>query len=130
MTITKLKDRRKHQRYSIKDGAYASINHHSGKLGQISNISFGGLSFTYIDNDISVVEIPNPLITLRGFGNYVKDIPFQSIDDFKITNASSFSLMVMRRQRIQFSGLSDDQRSRLSEFIKNNSSTNDFLENT
>jgi len=130
MTITKLKDRRKHQRYSIKDGAYASINHPSGKLGQISNISLGGLSFTYIDNDISVVEIPNPLITLRGFGNYVKDIPFQAIDDFEITNGSSFSLMVMRKQRIQFSGLSDNQRSRLSEFIKNNSSTNDFLEHT
>lgn len=130
MTITKLKDRRKHQRYSMKDGAYASVNHPpSGKLGQIFNISFGGLSFTYIDNDISVVEIPNPLITLGGFGNYVKNIPFQAIDDFEI-KGSSFSLMVMRRQCIQFSDLSDNQRSRLSEFIKNNSSYKNSSTNT
>ena len=59
---------------------------------------------------------------------YIREIGGMKSLDFEITNGSSFSLMVMRKQRIQFSGLSDNQRSRLSEFIKNNSSTNDFLE--
>ena len=42
-------ERRRHKRYKAVEGAYAAISPHSHKLGQVIDISMGGLSFKYID---------------------------------------------------------------------------------
>ncbi len=47
--MTPKKERRKYTRYSIKNGSYATISPDSTKLGQIIDISMGGLAFKYID---------------------------------------------------------------------------------
>ena len=121
------KDRRKYQRYSVKEGIYASINPPSLKIGQIFDISLGGLSFTYMNDDTSVAEILYPSVNI--FSNaekHFKDIPFQQVGDSQIKNNPSFCSLEIRKLRIQFGVLSDTQISNLYEFIEKNSSIDDF----
>jgi len=42
-------ERRVYKRYNASDGAFAAISPNSFKLGQILNISRGGLAFQYIE---------------------------------------------------------------------------------
>ena len=44
-------ERRKNKRYKAVEGAYAAISPNSHKLGQIIDISMGGLAFKYIDTN-------------------------------------------------------------------------------
>jgi len=44
-------ERRKSKRYRAVEGVYAAISPRSNKLGQIIDISMGGLAFKYIDTN-------------------------------------------------------------------------------
>lgn len=97
-------ERRKSKRYKAADGAYAAISPKSHKLGQIIDISMGGLAFKYIDTnngDIKNDNIENKndseeSIFLSSMGFYVGDIPFKTISDEEVTSAPSLSSMKVR----------------------------------
>ncbi len=58
-------ERRRNKRYKAVEGAYAAISPNSHKLGQITDISMGGLSFKYFDtsnNDTEAEEIPEDAV--------------------------------------------------------------------
>ena len=94
-------ERRKHKRYKAVEGAYAAISPNSHKLGQVIDISMGGLSFKYIDttsDDVEFEQSPEESIFLSSMGYYVGDLPFKTISDYEITNAPSFSSMKIRKR--------------------------------
>ncbi len=116
-------DRRKHKRYKAAEGAYAAISPNSHKLGQVIDISMGGLSFKYIDttnNDTDFEQSPEESIFLSSMGYYVGDLPFQTISDYEITNAPSFSSMKIRKRHVQFTDLSFKQLFDLDYYLRNN----------
>ena len=121
-----MKDRRKYQRFSVKEGVFASIDFPVEKLGQIFDISLGGLSFTYLNTNTSVDELTNSSITLSSAEKLLIEIPFQQVGDSETTNSPSLSILEIRKLRIQFGALSDAQISNLYEFIEKNSSIDDF----
>lgn len=116
-------ERRKHKRYKAVEGAYAAISPHSHKLGQVIDISMGGLSFKYIDTTSDDVEFEQPSeesIFLSSMGYYVGDLPFKTISDYEITNAPSFSSMKIRKRHVQFTDLSFKQLFDLDYYLRNN----------
>ena len=116
-------ERRKHKRYKAIEGAYAAISPNSHKLGQIIDISMGGLSFKYIDTSADSTGT-NPLsdesIFLSSMGYYVGDLPFKTISDYEVTNAPSFSSMKVRKRHVQFTDLSFKQLFDLDYYLRNN----------
>ena len=107
------RERRKHQRFQARKCTVA-IN---AKLGQVIDISMGGLSFSYIDT-----------------GNWVKDsaalaILFGpdelSLDDFPMRIISDCSLgkgmSMLRRCGVEFGELTREQVAQLEHFIWVNS---------
>lgn len=115
-------ERRKNKRYKAMEGAYAAITN-SNKLGQIIDISMGGLSFKYIDteNESEGPEKRNEeSIFLSSMGYYVGDLPFQTIADYKITDTPSFSSMVVRKRHVKFTDLTFKQLFDLDHYMKNN----------
>ena len=70
-TTKKIVERRKNKRYKAKEGAYAAISPHSRRLGQIIDISMGGLSFKYIDSNDERSDNPERSIFLSSLGYYV-----------------------------------------------------------
>jgi hypothetical protein len=116
-------ERRKNKRYKAIEGAYAAISPNSNKLGQIIDVSMGGLSFKYIDTNGSQAEsgnLPEESIFLSSMGYYVGDLPFKSISDYEVTNAPSFSSMKVRQRHVRFSDLSFKQLFDLDYYLRNN----------
>lgn len=115
-------ERRKNKRYKAIEGAYAAISPNSHKLGQIIDVSMGGLSFKYIDtsNDDTEETIQEETIFLSSMGYYVGDLPFKTISDYEITNAPSFSSMKVRKRHVQFADLSFKQLFDLDYYLRNN----------
>lgn len=119
-TTKKTVERRKNKRYRAKEGAYAAISPHSRRLGQIIDISMGGLSFKYIDNSDEQEEKPERSIFLSSLGYYVGELPFKTIEDCEITNYPSFSSMKLRKRRVKFTELSFKQLFDLDFYLRNN----------
>ena len=119
-TKQRIIERRKNKRYKAKEGAYAAISPHSRKLGQIIDISIGGLSFKYIDNNDEKDDEPERSIFLSSLGYYVGDLPFKTIEDYEITNTPSFSSMKLRKRRVKFAELSFKQLFDLDFYLRNN----------
>jgi hypothetical protein len=119
-TTKRMVERRKNKRYKAKEGAYAAISPHSRRLGQIIDISMGGLSFKYIDNNDETEEKPERSIFLSSLGYYVGELPFKTIDDYEITNYPSFSSMKLRKRRVKFTELSFKQLFDLDFYLRNN----------
>ena len=96
----------------------AVIGRNANVLGQILDISRGGLSFRYMDNDMigGEEELLTILSTDQQF--YLVNIPFQTVSDFALTNVPSFSSIVMRRRCVRFKDLDEEQIRRLDEFIR------------
>lgn len=116
-------ERRKHKRYKAVEGAYAAISPNSHKLGQIIDISMGGLSFKYIDtknNEENAETQPEKTVFLSSMGYYVGDLPFRIISDYEVTNVPSFSSMKVRKRHIQFTDLSFKQLFDLDYYLRNN----------
>lgn len=116
-------ERRKNKRYKAVEGAYAAVSPNSHKLGQIIDISMGGLSFKYIDTSNGDSEIDSRLeetIFLSSMGYYVGDLPFKTISDYEVTNAPSFSSMKVRKRHVQFTDLSFKQLFDLDYYLRNN----------
>jgi len=116
-------ERRRNKRYKAVEGAYAAILPNSHILGQITDISMGGLSFKYIDtsnNDSKAGELPENSVFLSNTGYYMGDIPFKTVSDYEVTNAPSFSSLKVRKRHIQFTDLSFKQLFDLDYYLRNN----------
>lgn len=116
-------ERRKNKRYKAVEGAYAAVSPNSHRLGQIIDISMGGLAFKYIDTsneDVNSETAKDESIFLSSMGYYVGDLPFITISDYEVTNAPSFSSMKVRKRHVQFKDLSFKQLFDLDYYLRNN----------
>jgi len=116
-------ERRKNKRYKAVEGAYAAISPNSNKLGQIIDISMGGLAFKYIDtnsDDTQNRHLEQETLFLSSMGYYVGDLTFKTIADYEITNVPSFSSIKVRKRHIQYTNLSFKQLFDLDNYFRNN----------
>jgi len=111
-------ERRSYERFPVKQGAYALIKNGASKLGQIKNVSKGGLAFMYINGGEQMQGSLLLDIFLSGHGFYLKDILCNKISDIYVENKSPFSDFKMRHLGLQFFELSQDQSNRLDMFIQ------------
>ncbi len=111
--------RRSHNRFKVKDGAFAVLYQNSSKLAQIIDISPDGFSFRYsdsqfLDNDRSgqaflyhddrqqFKDFSNFDIFLVDSGIYLDRIPCKIVSDFELEELGSPNSITMRRCCIQF----------------------------
>lgn len=112
-------ERRTYPRYTVKDGAYAALSPDSTIMGQIVNISRGGLCFRYIVHREQAFESVATHIFVGDNGFYLEKMPYKIVEDEQVDNGSSFSSIVMRQRRVQFSNLSSNQLAQLDYFLYN-----------
>jgi len=112
-------ERRKHKRLRAEDGAYAAIRPHYNKIGQIIDISRGGLAFRYMvcnsEND-GPCELD---IFLLGNGFHLDKVSVRMVSDQEMPEGVSPGLLTMRRCAVQFEGLSQKEIFQLDYFIQN-----------
>jgi hypothetical protein len=109
-------DRRKRERYRVKEGVLLSPVTKDRKYWKMLDVSMGGASFRYIPpldlNGFSKIDIATQDLDFS-----VNGIPFSVISDCELpdSSASSFEL---RRCGVEFGVLTDHQESRLAELIR------------
>ena len=115
-------ERRKNQRFKAAYGAYAVLGPESSKLGQIKDISMGGLAFKYLADEARSNGADELDIIIRQDGFYIKSIPIQTVSDFELARENALSTVPIRRQGVQFGELTSNQTSQLEFILKNHTS--------
>ncbi len=112
-------ERRKHKRFRAEDGAYAAIRPHYNKIGQIIDVSRGGLAFRYMvcdsENDGSY-ELD---IFLLGNGFHLDKVSVRMVSDQDMPKGVSPGSLNMRRCAVQFEELSQKESLQLDYFMEN-----------
>lgn len=118
-----MKERRKHPRFPVKEGAlvFASC---SSYLGQIVDVSMGGLTFRYVtpaapQNPLCKLEDVDRVDIVFGRKNFLlNDVPIKTVDDLEIGTFDSYNQQFVKRRRgVRFRDLTADQLFRLKRFI-------------
>ena len=105
-------------RFSVEEGALAVLGNPFTTVGQIIDISMGGLAFRYtarkkVPREPTRLDIVSPegLCFLEGF-------LCETIYDFETDDTMPFTSLVQRRRGLRFDNLTPGQRSQLRHFIR------------
>jgi hypothetical protein len=112
-------EKRKHNRLKVYEDTYIALVNDSTIIGQIINISKGGVAFRYIGKEEEITDFHRVDIYLSGSRFYLKQVPFRAISDFIIENNIKFSTVIMKQCGGQFGKLTPNQVSQLDYFLAN-----------
>ena len=111
-------ERRVHLRYRVSEGVFAVLNASMLMVGQVIDVSMGGIAYIYIANEKSPQGSFTLDILISGEGYHLRSVPCRIISDTPALSAYSFTSVPMRRQGIQFETLGQKERARLRELIR------------
>lgn len=113
-------ERRKHQRYRVKEEALVISPE---IVGQITDISLGGMAFRYADKIDSSQPSEELDLFLSNNDFYLDSVPITTISDRTLLTVSPYSPMVMRLCGVQFGQLSPSQQTQLEQFIESHTNS-------
>jgi len=119
------KERRKYRRYKVTADAYAVTGPEAAKLGQIKDISMGGLAFNYLADEGRSQSCDALDIITRQCSMRIEHLPVKTISDFELAPKNVFSTVKLRQLGVQFGELTPDQRSQLQHLLKTHTSWTD-----
>ncbi|RJP75183.1 MAG: PilZ domain-containing protein [Desulfobacteraceae bacterium] len=112
----KLVDRRKHKRFKVPADAFAIVKNPCFKLGQIADMSLGGISFYYISGKGFSKNIAVDIL-LADDDLYIDNLPVSIVSDVNVHLNESLDKTSFKRCGLQFEKLTSHQLSKLSCFI-------------
>jgi hypothetical protein len=112
-------EKRKHKRFNAQKDTYVALVNDSIKVGQIINISNGGIAFSYISKGAQLTGWHKMNIFMSSKRFYLKKVPFKAISDFYLDSKTPYSIVLMKQCSGQFGELTNEQRSNLDYFIAN-----------
>lgn len=86
---------------------------------QVANISMGGLAFNYEDMGYKLGKGSYELKVVADKSLVVDKIPFKKVSDFSVGEVL-YPYRKIKRQSVQFNGLTNVQKAQLKFFIRNN----------
>jgi len=112
--------RRKHQRFQIEDFIFVQLKTESAKdVGQLIDISNGGLSFRYLVSPKKQTIFSTLDIVLSGSDFAITGLPFRSISDNELADECQSGPIIFRRYSVQFEQLTYNQHFKLYYFLYN-----------
>jgi len=115
-------DRRNHTRFMVKSGVFAVLGPYSFQMGQIVDISEGGLAFQYKQGKEKDSDLYEISILFDGKAdNNTSPFKFTGkvISDVEVRSTNPFSTAAIRRFSMKFEDLTYYQQAWLSECIRN-----------
>jgi hypothetical protein len=89
------------------------------EFGRVTEISMGGICFTYFDRDFFSAELPVEGTLFTNTDDYLDEIPFEVISD-KTVSLLFASKYFLKERRIRFGELTANQIRQLERFILKN----------
>jgi hypothetical protein len=113
----RLREHRKRKRFQVPGGVFVGFGPHANKVGQVVDVSMGGLAYRYVGSeDSSGGSHLDIFVTDDDF--YMGAVPFKTICDFQVVDRVPASPLTMRRCGVQFRKLSPKQNAQLEYFIQ------------
>ena len=110
-------ERRSHPRVETKAGTYVRFASYSTRIGEVKEMSLGGLSFQYSESAQEVGD-PSELDLFSDVDDsFFGRIPFETVSDSKIGPNNSAIVDSLRRCGVKFVDLTSKQLARLKAFI-------------
>jgi hypothetical protein len=110
-------ERRKHKRFRVQNGSFAALCPQFSILGQIIDISTGGLSFRYVASEERSKESSQLRILLTDGSFCFDKIPFEAVWDTPMPREFSFGAITLRQCGVQFGELTHGQKLDLQYFM-------------
>jgi c-di-GMP-binding flagellar brake protein YcgR len=119
-------DHREHIRYQVPGGSFVTIGSDEPIMGQIIDISMGGIAFRYMDSKKLTEESHLDMFLTEG-DMCLGQVPIKAVSDHEIPNTVLCktvdeippSCRTMRRCGVQFGDLTQHQMSQLQQCIQN-----------
>jgi len=110
--------KREHPRFRAKDLTFVKLQSESdAEIGQMLDIGKGGVSLRYFVNEEKPETYSKLDIFLSGSDISIAGIPFRTVSNILLTNASPFSTTVFRRYGLKFEDLTSAQAVELDSFL-------------
>ena len=109
-------ERRKHNRHRAKGNAFVEYGIESPKVGQVIDVSMGGLSFRYFVDGVPTEESFELTMycVLNGF--HLENAPVITVSDVSLP---TFVFPKQRRRGVRFGNLTSKQKTQVKYFLKN-----------
>lgn len=111
-------EKRKHKRLKAKEGAFAVVTSDYNKIGQIRNISKGGLAFQYIDNGEPLRGSIEIEIFSAAKNFYLRKLAAKVIMDSEVDSPVPFSSLPLKELVVQFEKMKPNQMLMLDYFLQ------------
>ncbi len=115
--MVKMSERREFDRFEVSEGSFVAFGSHPSKLGQITDLSRGGLAFRYVENNLHPHTCSDLNIIVANNGFYLKGMPFKTISNSEIAVENIFSSIMIRHHSIKFGDMTNKQITQLNYFI-------------
>ena len=111
------RERRKHRRFAVREGAFVSTKDHHCLVGQIMDISLGGMCFKYIANGTGPSSCDLDIfLSNRRF--YLKNIRYEMVSNTPMYSDVKLSFIPVCRCGVKFVNLTETQKSCLLHLIE------------
>ncbi len=110
-------ERRTHCRFEVQNRAMCSLQ--IAVVGQITDVSLGGLSFQYVSSRVRSKDSPALRISSIDGTFQLDRIPFKVAWDVEMPQSFSYGPISLRRCGVEFGDLTDTQKLGLRHFIQN-----------
>lgn len=111
-------DRRRHRRFDVVNGAFASLSPQFAIIGQILNVSEGGLAFRYVASKSRSTEAVRLDILVADGSLSVDKLQFRSVWDISTPQEFVYGPITYRHCGVEWTDLDVTQRAELDWFIK------------
>lgn len=111
-------ERRRYERLAVQDGAFASLRPHFAIIGQIVNISQGGVAFRYVASVPRTPETNRLDIVLTDGSFCIEKLNFRSVWDVPTPQEFACGLITYRHCGVEWGRLDPAQRADLGYFMK------------
>ena len=111
-------ERRKHERFKVKEGVLAVSSPDYDRVGQIKDVSKGGLAFQHLVITESTEE-PFEVEILSEFDDFrLEKLPVRAVVDFELDSKGLYALFSIRQLSLQFRRMNHSQKLLLDHFIQ------------
>lgn len=113
-------ERRKHVRFKVRDGVFTvpKPRVQSSRLGNVIDVSMGGLAFQYfLIKNMSVNDFTELDVYISGDGLFLENLPINLVSDIEMKHGETQFMTISKRFGVQFKGLDQAQKEKLHHFI-------------
>jgi hypothetical protein len=109
---------RQHRRFTVQNGGFAALCNEFTALGQIIDISRGGISFRYVASEARTCGSAELRILMTDGSFCFERVPFKTIWDSAMPHEFSFGTITLRHCGGQFGDLTHSQKVDLEYFLR------------